>query len=73
MDYENCVRKRLEILCRKKGVSYYRLAQKSTVPLTTILHILDSSTKNPGIVTVGKLCQGLEISISDFFNEELSC
>lgn len=61
---------RINDLCKKQGMSYYTLSYKSTVPLTTLLHIVDGSTKNPGILTVLKICEGLNISVSDFFDTE---
>lgn len=61
---------RINDLCKEQGISYYMLSYKSTVPLTTILHIVDGSTKNPGIFTITKICEGLNISMRDFFDTE---
>lgn len=61
---------RINELCKQKGISYYSLSYKSAVPLTTLLHIVDGSTKNPGIITIIKLCEGLGISLKDFFDTE---
>lgn len=61
---------RINDLCKRQGLSYYSLSYKSTVPLTTLLHIVDGSTKNPGILTVIKICEGLNISVRDFFDTE---
>ena len=61
---------RINKLCKEKGISYYSLAYKSTVPLTTLLHIVDGSTKNPGIFTIIKICDGLEITLKDFFDTD---
>lgn len=61
---------RIEELCRERGISYYVLSYKSSVPLTTLMHIMDYSTKNPGLFTISKLCSGLEISLKDFFDSE---
>ena len=58
---------RINYLCRQRGMSYYALAIESGVPLTTLLHILDGTTKNPGIFTVFKLCDGFDITITEFF------
>ncbi len=57
---------RINYLCKQRGMSYYALASKSGVPLTTLLHILDGTTKNPGIFTVFKLCDGFNITITEF-------
>ena len=61
---------RIRNLCREKGFSYYMLSYKSTVPLTTIMHILDGTTSNPGMLTIMKLCEALNISLVEFFDTE---
>ena len=59
---------RINSLCKEKGFSYYLLSYRSTVPLTTLLHIVDGSTKNPGIFTIIKICEGLEVTLKEFFD-----
>lgn len=61
---------RINELCKEQGISYYTLSYKSTVPLTTLLHIVDGSTQNPGIMTIIKICEGLDISLKEFFDTE---
>lgn len=69
-DTQKILAKRINSLCKKKGMNYYALSYRSTVPLTTLLHILDGSTKNPGILTIIKICDGLGVSMSEFFDTE---
>ena len=48
-----------------------RISQKScraTVPQATIKSILNDESKNPGVVTIKKLCDGLEITLGEFFS-----
>lgn len=59
---------RIEKLCREKNYSYYMLSYKSSVPLTTLIHIMDGTSKNPGIYTIMKICDGLEVSLKEFFD-----
>lgn len=61
---------RIKYLCEQRNMSYYILAYRSSVPMTTLMHILDCSTKNPGIFTIIKICSGLDMTISDFFDSE---
>lgn len=70
MHEQKILSERISELCRLRGISYYALAYKSSVPLTTLMHIIDCSTKNPGLFTISKLCSGLEISLKDFFDSE---
>lgn len=61
---------RIQYFCKLKRMTYYKLAYRSTVPLTTLLHIINCSTKNPGIFTIAKICNGLDITITEFFNSQ---
>lgn len=62
--------KRINELCKEKGISYYTLSYKSTVPLTTLTHIMNGSTHNPGIFTIIKICDGLDVTLQEFFATE---
>lgn len=70
MSEQKILANRIEYFCMTQGISYYTLSYRSTVPLSTIMHILDLSTKNPGIFTIAKLCNGFGISLKDFFDSE---
>lgn len=59
---------RIDELCKKKGYSYYTLSYKSSVPLSTLMHILDGTSKSPGLFTIIKLCDGLDITPAKFFD-----
>lgn len=61
---------RITCLCQKQGISYYTLSYRSAVPITAIMHIIDGSTKNPGVFTIIKICNGSNISVKDFFDAE---
>lgn len=61
---------RIQNICKERRMTYYVLAYCSTVPLTTIMHIVNGSTKNPGVFTVIRICSGLGIPIPEFFETE---
>ena len=52
---------RINNLCKERRMSYYALSYESAVPMTTLMHIVDKTTVNPGVLTIGKLCDGLLI------------
>ena len=58
---------RIKQLCDEKGYDYITLSRKSGVPLTTLLNIIKWNSKNPGVFTIAKLCQGFEITMAEFF------
>ena len=70
MDTYTAVKNRILILLNQKQISIHKLALDSGVPPSTIKNILYGKSKNPGIVTLKLLCDGLGISLIDFFNNE---
>ena len=62
---------RIITLCNEKNISINGLATISAVPPSTLKNIINGNSQNPGIVTIKKLCDGLEISLSDFFDDDI--
>ena len=67
MDTYTTVKNRLLLLCEEKGMSIHKLAMESAVPPSTIKNILYGKSLNPGIVTIKMLCDGLGITLPEFF------
>ena len=44
------------------------LANISGISPSTVYSILDERSQNPGTVTIKKLCDGLEITLGEFFS-----
>lgn len=63
------VRVRLRQLMDQQGMSVYRLAQKSELSWNTIDNILKRDI-NPTVHTLEMLCNGLGITLIQFFDEE---
>lgn len=61
---------RINQLCKEKGYTYYTLSYKSSVPLSTLTHIMGGTSKNPGLFTIMKLCDGLGVSMKEFFDTQ---
>lgn len=61
---------RINYLCNERNYSYYTLAYKADMSLTTLMHIMDGTSKNPGIFSIYKICMGLDISLKDFFDDK---
>lgn len=68
MSAQDMLVKRINNLCKEQNMSYYSLSYHSAVPLTTLMHIMDKSTVNPGIITISKLCDGFGITMKEFFD-----
>ena len=68
MDTYSTVKNRLLTLLELRQMPIHKLAMESGVPPSTIKNILYGKSKNPGIVTLKMLCDGLDISIIEFFD-----
>ena len=68
MDTQETIAQRIRQLCKQKGLTPNGLATTSAVPQATIKSILNGESKNPGAVTIKKLCDGLEITLGEFFS-----
>lgn len=70
MNISQAVTKRILDLCFEKDITVNKLATISAVTQSTVSDIVNSRSKNIGIVTIKKLCDGFEISICDFFDTQ---
>ena len=71
MKIKDAVAQRIIDLCKEKNIAINALGNISGVNPSTIYSILNTKSQNPGVVTLQKICDGLEISIRDFFDVEL--
>ena len=62
------VRNRLLQLLGERKMSIHKLAMESAVAPSSIKNIIYGKSQNPGIVTIKMLCDGLGITLVEFFN-----
>ena len=62
---------RIQELCDEQNITINKLATISAVHPSTLKNILYGNSFNIGIVTITRLCDGLEISVKDFFTNEI--
>ena len=70
MTARECVANRILELCQERGLAVHALARSAGVSPSTVKSILNGASKNPGIVTVKMLCDGLNISLTEFFDTD---
>lgn len=71
MNTEEAVAKRIIQLCEQRCIAINELANISGVAPSTIYSMLNEKSKNPGVVSIKKLCNGLEISLREFFDSPI--
>ena len=65
------VKERILELCRERDLSVNRLCTMSGVTQSTVNNIVSDRNHSATVSTIQKLCDGLGISIRDFFDSPL--
>lgn len=68
MTVKDMVAERFQMLCRERGIKPNELASLAGVTPSTVYSMLDKRRRDVSIVTIKKLCDGLEISLGNFFS-----
>lgn len=71
MNAKEAVARRIQELCVQRGLAINALANLCGVPPSTIYSMLNAKSQNPGIISIQKICDGLEISVREFFVDPL--
>lgn len=71
MKLEEAITKRIYTLCNERDITPNKLASLSGMPAGSLKSIFYGKSKNPGTRTLLDICQALEISLFDFFNDDL--
>lgn len=68
MSISKAVAERILELCRQNNITVNKLSTISGVTQSTVNDIVNHRAKNIGIITIKKLCDGLDITITEFFD-----
>lgn len=71
MNAKEAVAKRILELCAQKKTAVNAAANHAGIPPSTIYSMLNEKSKNPGIVTLQKVCDGFDISLREFFDSDI--
>ena len=68
MTVKDAVAKRFRELCAERGITTNELANLSGVTPSTAYSMFDVKRRDVSVITVKKLCDGLEITLGEFFS-----
>lgn len=71
MKTKDAVQKRILELCHERNITINGLSTIAAIPPTTLKNIIHGVSKNPGIVTLKIICDGLDITLAEFFDCDL--
>jgi transcriptional regulator with XRE-family HTH domain len=68
LNTKEAIANRIVQLCNERHIAINELANLSAVAPSTVYSILDQRSQNPGAVTIKKLCDGIGITLGEFFS-----
>ena len=68
MNTTEAVRDRILHLCEERDLTINRLVTISALPPSSIKNILYGKSQNPKLLTIKMLCDGLGITLGEFFS-----
>ncbi len=68
MDTVTAVKFRIMQLCDERDISINRLATICALPPSSIKNILYGKSQNPKLLTIKIICDGLDITLGEFFS-----
>lgn len=68
MSVKDVVTKRFENLCKERNIKINELANRSGVTPSTAYSMMDATRRDISILTIKKFCDGLEITLGEFFS-----
>jgi len=71
MTAKQAVAQRILQLCAQREITVNALANSAGLPPSTVYSMLNEKSQNPGVVTLQAVCDGLEISLRQFFDCEI--
>ncbi len=71
MTVGEAVRRRIMELCQERNISINKLSGMSGITQSTLNNIVSGRNNSTTVSTIQKLCDGLGITIDDFFHSEL--
>lgn len=70
METVSAVKNRIFELCHQRKISVNKLATICALPPSSIKSILYGRSQNPKLLTIKMICDGLDITLAEFFNTE---
>ena len=71
MDLQEAVKIRILNLCKERNITINKLATLSGMSQSSVNSLIDGSSKNPKLLTILRLCLGLNMELKEFFNDPI--
>ncbi len=68
MKIKKAIVRRFQEICKQRNMAYNELATKSGVTPSTVYSMMEDTREDLSVITVKKLCDGLDMTIGEFFS-----
>lgn len=70
MELNEAIIERMKELAAEHNMTIHQVIQRGGLNQATISELMSRRTKHPKVSTIQKFCNGLDISLNDFFNNQ---
>ena len=71
MNLQEAVKQRILGLCDENHITINKLATLSGMTQSTVSSLVEGATKNPTLLTILRICLGLNMELQEFFNDDV--
>lgn len=71
MKISEAISKRLNKICKERNLSVNALAIQCCLTQSTVQNLIKCNSNNPKLLTIVRICDGLEMSLDEFFDDKL--
>lgn len=71
MTLTEAIQMRIQQLCKERGITINKLSTICGITQSTLNNIFSRENNKPTVSTIKKICDGLDITLKDFFDCEI--
>ncbi len=71
MNITQAIKNRIEQLCQEKGITQNKMCTLCGITQSTINNIMNRNQKDVSLLTIVRICNGLNMTLEEFFNSDI--
>ena len=71
MKINEAVERKINKILKERDITINKLASMSCLTQSTVDSLVNGKSKNPTLLTIVRICDGLNITLEDFFSDEI--
>ena len=71
MNITQAIKNRIEQLCQEKGITQNKMCTICGITQSTINNIMNRNQKDVSLLTIVRICNGLNMTLEEFFNSDI--